>query len=293
MIAVLLAGGSGSRFWPLSREMHPKQFLKFEGDRSLLQGTMERLLPLVKAENIHAVTHRDQADETCRQLESLGFNPQNLIAEPVGRNTSAAVALACRLLETDPDEVIGFFPADHLVENPKAFEEGLRVAEEIARRGYLVTLGVPPLRAETGYGYIESGKPLSDSTGFEVKAFREKPDAETAKTYLEQGGFYWNSGMLFATVGHLLKKSSNGCRSSVNLLKESHRTSSLIQGFSLFRFLAMRVVSFIEPYRRSLLITGCWNDPKVSQWCPAKWAGAMWDPGKCLTTFLTAIMTVT
>ena len=186
--------------------MHPKQFLKFEGDRSLLQGTMERLLPVVPAENIHAVTHRDQADETCRQLESMGFNPQNLVAEPAGRNTSAAVALACRLLEAGPDEVVGFFPADHLVENPKAFEEGLRAAEEIARRGHLVTLGVPPLRAETGYGYIESGQALPDSTGFEVKAFREKPDVETAKTYLEQGGFFWNSGMLFGTVGQLLKE---------------------------------------------------------------------------------------
>ncbi len=206
MKAVLLAGGSGTRFWPLSREMHPKQFLKFEGDRSLLQGTLARLLPLVPIENIYAVTHRKQAEETCRQLQGFGFHPQNLVAEPIGRNTSAAVALVCHLLEGDADEVVGFFPADHLVDNLPAFEEGVKAAEALARRGFLVTLGIPPLRPETGYGYIERGESLSDSTGFKVKAFREKPDSETAKGYLEQEGFFWNSGILFGTARQLLQE---------------------------------------------------------------------------------------
>ncbi len=204
MKAILLAGGSGTRFWPLSRELHPKQFLKFKGDRTLIQGTVARLEGVVSSNDIYAVTHRDQALETCRQLEPYGFIPGHLLAEPVGRNTTAAVALACRFLEDDPDEVVGFFPADHLVDNAFALHDGIRNAECLAQKGNLVTLGIPPQRPETGYGYIEAGEAMPQSPGFRVRSFREKPDMETAKDYIACGGFYWNSGMLFGTVRTLL-----------------------------------------------------------------------------------------
>jgi len=206
MIAVLLAGGSGTRFWPLSRELHPKQFLNLNRDQTLIQATFTRLQPLIAPENIFVVTHQDHAYQTCLQLAPCGFDPARLLVEPVGCNTAPAVALAARFLESRADEVMAVFPADHMIQDTAAFQQCLKQAESLARRGYLTALGITPTRPETGYGYLRCGQPVESGPGFEVERFVEKPDAETARSYLKTGGYYWNSGIYLWTVGRILEE---------------------------------------------------------------------------------------
>ncbi len=197
MHGVILAGGSGTRFWPKSREQVPKQFLNITGSETLLQGTLSRLEPLIPAERVWLVTHALHAIEACRQLADTGFSPQRLLAEPVGRNTAAAIGFAARvLIEDDPDAVMAVFPADHIVTDPENFRAVLKNAEEVAEQGHLVTLGIAPTRPETGYGYILKGEPLDCETeAYKVQRFVEKPKVEKAKAFIAQGGYFWNCGV--------------------------------------------------------------------------------------------------
>lgn len=191
---VILAGGRGTRFWPLSRKTRAKQLLALDGEQTMIQQTVSRLLPMTPAKQMWVITNRDLRPEILRQLPKL--TKHQVLSEPVGRNTAPAIGLAAFLLQKiDPAAVLGLFPSDHTISNPVRFREVLKEGVEIAASGEnVVVLGVEPTRAETGYGYIEAGS-LASGNAWHVRRFAEKPNAERAREFVRSGNFYWNSGM--------------------------------------------------------------------------------------------------
>jgi mannose-1-phosphate guanylyltransferase len=194
--AVIMAGGSGKRFWPESRMHRSKQFLDLTGNGPMIVETVRRLLPLVPRENIWVVAGEKDAPNL--KSRTLGIPPGNILLEPEGRNTAPAMALAAvRIERRDADAVIAATPADHAVGNPSAFRSVLKRGFRLARRtDRFVTLGISPDHPATGYGYIERGTPFSGEEGvFVVRRFTEKPDLRTARRFLRSRRFYWNSGV--------------------------------------------------------------------------------------------------
>ncbi len=191
---VILAGGSGTRFWPRSRRRLAKQVLALDGTRTMIQSTVERLLPLGKEEDFWVVTNSFVNQEIARQLPVVP--PAQIVVEPEPRNTAPAIGLAAFLLERiDPESIIGMFPADHVIADEKKFCDVIQRAVEIASQAEnIVVMGIQPSRAETGYGYIETGDQLSKDC-FRVRRFTEKPNQERAEEFLAAGNYYWNSGM--------------------------------------------------------------------------------------------------
>lgn len=207
MYIVILAGGSGTRFWPLSRIALPKQLISITGDRSMLQKTVERVLPL-HPKRILIVTNHVQAAETSRQMVLYDSVPIDVIAEPVGRNTAPAIGLAAALIAShDPSGVMVVLPADHFIKNETALRDTLVFAGQAAGRGSLVTLGILPSRPETGYGYIEADMTAITGQGpFPVTRFVEKPPLDEAVRYLHEGNFFWNSGMFVWRADTILEE---------------------------------------------------------------------------------------
>ena len=190
---VILAGGRGTRFWPLSRKKHAKQVLVLDGKETMIQQTVQRLLPLADERDLWIITNGDLRAVIARQLPRM--KPQQVLAEPAARNTAPAIGLAAFVLEqTEPNAVIGMFPADHVIGDEKRFRKDLQTAIKIAAAGEnIVVMGVKPDRAETGYGYIETGEKAHGI--FRVRRFTEKPNAEKAQEFLDAGNYLWNSGM--------------------------------------------------------------------------------------------------
>ncbi|MCB0343725.1 MAG: mannose-1-phosphate guanylyltransferase [Bdellovibrionales bacterium] len=194
-VAVIMAGGSGTRFWPASRNSFPKQFLSLAGsDRSLIQATSDRLRPLVGADGTMVVTSRSQMQLVREHLPDVA-----VLAEPIARNTAPCVGYAAlRVLESVGDVPMIVLPADHYIREEQGLLEVCRRGAELARRrDVLITIGIPPSSPETGYGYIQAGPPLTseDRSVLSVSRFVEKPDRATAETYLASGDYFWNSGM--------------------------------------------------------------------------------------------------
>jgi mannose-1-phosphate guanylyltransferase/mannose-6-phosphate isomerase len=198
---VVMAGGSGTRLWPLSRSRHPKQFLALAGRESLFQQAVLRAAAVAPSGLTHAapiiVGNEDHRFMVLDQLREIGINPAAVVLEPAGRNTAPAVALAAlQALEGGADPVLVVTAADHAVTDPQAFSAALTTAATVATRGGIVVLGIEPDRAETGYGYIRAAGPVDSLTGaMPVDRFVEKPDADTAARYLAEGGYFWNGGM--------------------------------------------------------------------------------------------------
>jgi mannose-1-phosphate guanylyltransferase len=191
---VILAGGRGTRFWPLSRKRRAKQLLALDGKQTMIQQTVGRLLPLSSARRFWVITNDDLRPAILRQLPKL--EAKQVIAEPIGRNTAPAIGLAAFLLQKqNPQAVLGLFPSDHVIAKPDGYRATLSKGIEIAAAGEnIVVLGIRPSRPETGYGYIEAG--ASDKNGaLRVRRFTEKPDLAKAKQFLEAGNYFWNSGM--------------------------------------------------------------------------------------------------
>lgn len=194
MYGIILAGGSGSRLWPLSRELYPKQLLNLISDKSLLQSTFERLTNCMQKDEILSITNTKHSANVRMQLAQLTENPK-VLSEPVSKNTAPAIALATKYImqETGEDPVILVVPSDHLIQDKERFLSTVKKGEKLAEEGYIVTFGIKPNYPETGYGYINTLKPLD--IGFKVKEFVEKPNLETAEKYLKAGTYYWNSGI--------------------------------------------------------------------------------------------------
>ncbi len=194
--AVIMAGGSGTRFWPASRAARPKQLLPLAGgDTSLIAQTVARIAPLVPPERVLIVTSELLAEATSAALP--GVPRENILAEPMGRNTAPCVGwAAAHVRRRDPDATLMVLPADHHIGAPEAFLGVLRTALDASQAGALVTVGIVPTRPETGYGYIERGEPAGEGVR-EVARFVEKPTLERAEHFLESGKFLWNSGMFF------------------------------------------------------------------------------------------------
>jgi mannose-1-phosphate guanylyltransferase len=200
---VIMAGGSGTRFWPLSRALRPKQLLPLgAGDSSLLRETQRRIASLIPPERTLVVTSEALAAQTRAELPELP--PENILAEPVGRNTAPCVGWAASVVaRREPDAVLAVLPADHDIADQRGFLRVLELAIEQARSGDMVTVGIKPTRAETGYGYVELGEELSPQV-FRGRRFVEKPDELRARQFLAAGRFLWNSGMFFFRADTLL-----------------------------------------------------------------------------------------
>ena len=203
LTTVLLSGGVGSRLWPVSREAHPKQFQPLSGELSMLQQTLQRTSGLEETDPL-VVCNEEHRFMVAEQLRQVGLEAGALILEPQGRNTAPAVALAAiHALEADPEALLLVLPADHLITEVAAFVDAVTRAIHLAEQERLVTFGVVPATAETGYGYIKCGATISDDI-FDLEQFVEKPDAATARAYLESGNYLWNSGMfLFRAATYL------------------------------------------------------------------------------------------
>jgi mannose-1-phosphate guanylyltransferase len=191
---VILAGGRGTRFWPLSRKRKAKQLLPLNSKKSMIQETVERLLPLARSKQFWIITNDDLRAPIVRQLKKLP--KKQIVAEPLGRNTAPAIGLAAFILaRQDPNAVIGMFPSDHVISDEKRFRQDIQRAAELAAAGAnIVVIGIKPTRAETGYGYIEAGS-ASANGSLQVRRFTEKPEPAIAAQFVKAGNYFWNSGM--------------------------------------------------------------------------------------------------
>lgn len=208
--AVIMAGGSGTRFWPQSTESRPKQFLNIFGDRTMLQSTVDRIKPLISADRVWVITNDRYVDLVKQQLPDIPA--KNIVGEPVGKNTAPCVGAAATLIqEQDSEGTMVVLPADHLIGKPETFLSILKTAKTKAQdEDALVTIGIQPDHPETGYGYIEFDKGSSESEGGheikKVNQFREKPDLKAAKEFITSGNFLWNSGMFVWKASTILQK---------------------------------------------------------------------------------------
>jgi mannose-1-phosphate guanylyltransferase len=197
MYAVVMAGGGGTRLWPVSRRHRPKQALQILGDQSLFQATVERLRPMISPERILVVTVQDQADLLRAQAQEIPT--ENFLIEPSPRGTASVIGLAAvELIKRDPGATMACLPADHFIRRDELFRDALQSASVLAERDYLVTLGVSPSGPETGYGYIEKGASLDvegSIDAWQVQSFKEKPDVGLAGEYVLSGHYLWNAGI--------------------------------------------------------------------------------------------------
>lgn len=230
--AIVLAGGSGTRLWPLSRALLPKQFLALKGEQTLLQQTAERMLSLFKEDHIHVVTNEEHIFEVNNQLDALssGFGAQ-VIAEPMGRNTLPAILLGLEsVLRTEEDPLIAVFPSDHFIHNTAAWSQALQSGLSYAAQGWFVTFGISPSHPETGYGYIAQSDELEKNV-HKVAGFVEKPELERAEEFIASGRYLWNSGIFLFSASSLLEAVENH-QPELNAWWRNRMERPLVEGYS-------------------------------------------------------------
>ena len=275
IVPVIMAGGSGSRLWPVSRASYPKQFLSLNTKATLLQETVNRLsgLPLGESVTICNEDHRFFVAEQLREIGSLG----KIILEPFARNTAPAIALAAML--SDPDAVLLVLPADHIIENEKAFRDVILSAVPLAQAGSLATFGVSPKSPHQGYGYIEAGDARGE--GFDVVSFKEKPDEQTAESYLNAGNYYWNSGVFMFKASSYLNELRTyrplihaACKEAVEII--DHDLDFVRVGETAFAQCPSESIDYavMEHTRRAVVVPleANWND--IGSW------SSVWEVGE-------------
>ena len=237
---VILAGGSGTRFWPRSRRARAKQVLALDGEETMIQQTLSRLLPVASADDVWVVTNRWLAKTIEQQMPSI--RAHHLLSEPAARNTAPACALTAFLIEKeDPETVIGIFPSDHVVKNVERFAEVIAAGVRLAAAGeHIVVLGVPPTRIETGYGYIEQGQVLTPETENavpvrKVRRFREKPDHTTAERFINAGNYAWNGGIFLwsaRTLANAIREHASEMAPLIQQIADAHGTPEFEKVFA-------------------------------------------------------------
>jgi mannose-1-phosphate guanylyltransferase/mannose-6-phosphate isomerase len=240
IIPVVLAGGSGTRLWPMSRKLYPKQLLNLTDEHTMIQNTLLRLADFENMASPVIIGSEKQRILVDQQLAAVKIRPCEIFLEPVGRNTAPAVAVAAlKAVAMDPDSLILVLPADHLIGDVPKFHEALRVAERFAEKGFLVTFGIVPDRPETGYGYIRQGEPAemligdaSSASGraYTIYEFVEKPDLETARHYLAEGNYCWNSGMFMFKAATVLDELRRYVPDIVSSCEEAYKKGTPEQG---------------------------------------------------------------
>lgn len=234
--AVIMAGGSGTRFWPQSRERFPKQFLTLEGDRSLLQGAHDRIAPLVGAEHVMVVTNALQREQTLMQLPTL--DPNRVVGEPMGRDTTACIALAAELIRReDPEANLIVLAADHLIKPPAKFIEAVAAADAFLKShpDAIITFGIKPTSPSTAYGYLnrsssETPTMVGATAVHRLQSFHEKPNAETAERFVKEGTYFWNSGIFAwkaATIIEEISKFQPEIAAAVSRIADAWRETNV------------------------------------------------------------------
>jgi mannose-1-phosphate guanylyltransferase len=240
-----MAGGSGERFWPLSTKTKPKQLLSLFSDKSMIRETLERVLNFVNLSDIYVATNEVQSNGIIEELKNIP--KRNIIIEPSFKDTAAAIAYGSMIIsrDSDKDEVIAVLASDHLIANVDEFIHSLKIAEEKANEGYIVTLGIKPNKPETGYGYIQLNN-LNLNTPSKAFKFMEKPNLETAISYLEQGNYVWNSGMFIFKNSTLFSELAKYIPNHVTVIEEMKKDIGIKTGLEL----ANTTRSFFERFER-------------------------------------------
>lgn len=267
---VILAGGVGSRFWPMSREAAPKQLLRFIGSESLLESTIKRIRPIIKSKDISIVTNTVQAELMETHLKAKLYSQIDYIKEPFGRNTTAAIGLAAvQLLEKDADAIMAVLPADHLIEDNILFNKCLKAAASACQDGSLVTFGIKPKTPETGYGYIKSKKIVIKKSGgksfYKVDKFVEKPDLRKAKSYLKSGDYLWNSGIFVWRADAILKEIRNMEPSIYKSLVQITKGSSLERVYKKIKSISIDN-GILEKSKKVIVLKATFDWSDVGSW---------------------------
>ena len=229
IVPVILSGGSGTRLWPLSRKLHPKQFINLVNETTLFQDTILRL-PDVASEPL-IICNEDHRFLAAEQLREINKKTKGIILEPEGKNTAPAIALAAlKLINSGEDPILLVLSADHLIKNVKAFHQSIKVASELAENGKLITFGILPYKAETGYGYIEANINNTD-TYYNIKSFTEKPNQKNATKYLDSGNYLWNSGMFMFKASVYLNELEKFEPEILSNCKKSFKTENIDSDF--------------------------------------------------------------
>ncbi|MBE7711704.1 MAG: mannose-1-phosphate guanylyltransferase/mannose-6-phosphate isomerase [Cyanobacteria bacterium SIG31] len=264
MHGIILAGGSGSRLWPLSRELYPKQLLNIENSDSLLQSTFLRLKECMPADNIVSITGVKHSSNVRFQLASLVENPV-VLSEPIAKNTAPAIILAAKYISetTKDDPIIIAVPSDHMIKDTEAFVKTVKDAEKIAQAGYIVTFGIKPTYPETGYGYVNITSDKIEN-GYRVNKFVEKPSEEIAYEYIKDGNYFWNSGIFMFKASILLEEASNCAPEIYSLLKNFDFTKSAEIPFTEFEKMPNISIDYavMEKSKKIALVQlkSDWND---------------------------------
>ena len=275
MIPVILSGGSGTRLWPLSRSQYPKQFLPLVSDKTMIQETFCRLQGLGELQAPIAVCNEDHRFMVAEQLREVNAEPHAIILEPIGRNTAPAVALAA--LAAPEDAVLLVLPSDHVILDVAVFQRAALQACNLAEQGYLVTFGIVPTHAETGYGYIKRSANLENGA-YQVAAFVEKPDLVTAQTYVDDGTYLWNSGMFAFKAGIFLQELGKFNPKMLSVCQEAYAAAQVDVDFvrlkpEIFKACPSDSIDYavMEKTEKAMVIPldAGWND--VGSW------SALWD----------------
>lgn len=263
MYGVILAGGSGSRLWPLSRDLYPKQLLSLDGDFSLLQNTCKRLESIHGVDNMLCVTNVKHANDVKFQLSKIQ-SVCEVVTEPMAKNTAPAIACTLEYIRqnSSKDEIVVIVPSDHLIKDTAGFEKTVQEALVLAEQDYIVTFGIKPSYPETGFGYVNVGEKIS--SGFVVSKFVEKPNLETAKEYVESGKYYWNGGMFMGKVSVLLDEFSHYAPEISENLKELDFSTEKSFPFSVFEKMPSISIDYAVMEKSSKIalveLKSDWND---------------------------------